>query len=360
LGCALVAVVMAGLARPAIAGNPAAESEALIRQGLQLRAQGKPGRALPIFEKAYETAPSPRTAAHLGLVEMELGHFLEAERYLTEALAAPDHPWIAKNKPDLGRQLEDAKRNIGELAISATPAGAEILVNGLPAGHAPLAAPVRVDKGRAEVQVRANGYVPTTETVTIVGGKREQRSFALAPDPTVARAPAVTEPPPAASGTTLGSSAAPSNATATATATATPGVERAQSAPASNTGVLRVSALIAGGVAVAALAFGTLEVFSAASAQDAFNNHMGMVGGAYGKDCGTGSLSEACKPLKDDYDRAITFSIVGFAAAGALAAGASVLFLLSRNGTAEPAGAAQAFGCVPDVVSRGVSCSLRF
>src|SRR4030095_11224625 len=110
--------------------------------------------------------------------------------YLTEALAAPDHPWIAKNKSDLGRQLEDAKRNIGELAISATPAGAERLVNGRPAGKAPLTAPVRVDRGRAEVEVRASGYLSTTETVTVVGGRQEQRSFALSPAPTVATAAA--------------------------------------------------------------------------------------------------------------------------------------------------------------------------
>ena len=77
--------------------------------------------------------------------------------------------------------------------------------------------------------------------------------------------------------------------------------------------------------------FGTVEAFQVASARDAFNDHMGTVGGVYGKDCGTGSLSAACKPLKDDYDRAVTLSVVGFAAAGALAAGASVLFVLLES-----------------------------
>ena len=59
----------------------------------------------------------------------------------------------------------------------------------------------------------------------------------------------------------------------------------------------------AGAVAVGALAFGTIEAFLSVSARNTFNDHMGTVGGVYGKDCGTGSLSAACKPLKQDYDR---------------------------------------------------------
>ena len=106
-----------------------------------------------------------------------------------------------------------------------------------------------------------------------------------------------------------------------------------------------------------------MEAFQVASTRDAFNNHMGTVGGIYGKDCGAGDVSATCKPLKDDYDRAVTLSIVGFAAAGALAAGASVLFLLSSPNhslSAEPAAPARALACVPDPSARGVACSLRF
>ena len=109
--------------------------------------------------------------------------------------------------------------------------------------------------------------------------------------------------------------------------------------------------------------FGTVEAFSAASKRDAFNDHTSMVGGATYHDCGTANLSPACKPLKDDYDHALTLSIVGFVAAGALAATSSVLFVLSPAGhgaAGERDVGARAFACVPDPVSRGVGCSLRF
>ncbi len=75
-----------------------------------------------------------------------------------------------------------------------------------------------------------------------------------------------------------------------------------------------------------------MEAFNAAGKSDAFNAHTGVIDGVMFHDCGTANLSPACKGLKDDYDQALTLSIVGFAAAGALAATSSVLFLLSPSG----------------------------
>ena len=59
----LIAMSAAAVAQSAIAAGESGEAEALIRQGVQLRIQGKPERALPFFEKAYQTSRTPRTAA---------------------------------------------------------------------------------------------------------------------------------------------------------------------------------------------------------------------------------------------------------------------------------------------------------
>src|SRR5262245_37948140 len=178
-GAAALLTIGLGLpGRPAWAGD-SAEAEALIRQGVELRAQKKDERALPLFEKAYQLSRSPRTAGQLGLVEMALGYFVDADKYLSEALASPDHPWVAKNLATLKAQLATAKSQIGELYIVGDPNGAEVLVNGKAVGRLPLSTPIRLDKGRAEVQVRAPGYVATTDTLTMVGGKREDRSYRL-------------------------------------------------------------------------------------------------------------------------------------------------------------------------------------
>src|SRR3954470_2205950 len=174
LAAAMMFTISVLPAAPALAASDAEQAEALIRDGVQLRAQDKAARALPLFEKAYQISRTPRTAAQLGLCELELGYYIEAERYLNEALATPDHPWIAKNKTTLKRQLEAARGNIGELALTLSPSNAEVLVNNKLVGMPSPGAPIRLDKGLADVEVRSPGFASARETITIVGGKREQ------------------------------------------------------------------------------------------------------------------------------------------------------------------------------------------
>ena len=128
---------------------------------------------------------------------MALGYYVDAERYLGEAVSSPDHPWVAKNLATLKSQLATSKGMIGELAISGEPMGAEVWVNGKQVGRLPLPAPLRLDKGRAEIQIRAAGYVATSDTVAITGGKREERLFRLVREPVAAVVTPVT-PAPAA------------------------------------------------------------------------------------------------------------------------------------------------------------------
>ncbi len=181
-------------AAPARAATDAEQAEALIREGVKLRSHDSTPQALPLFEKAYQVSRTPRTAAQLGLCELELGYFVEAERYLTEAMAAPDHPWVAKNKATLKKSLDAARASIGELALTLSPAGAEVSLNGKPVDRALLGAPIRLGKGPVDVEVRAAGYQPARETVTIVGGKREPRTYALVPEPPKPPAPLVASP----------------------------------------------------------------------------------------------------------------------------------------------------------------------
>jgi hypothetical protein len=346
---ALFASVLAFEAAPARAATEAEQAEALIREGVKLRAQDSAALALPKFEQAYQISRSPRTAAQLGLCELELGYWVAADRYLTEALAAPDHPWVAKNKAALKKPLETARANIGELALVLSPANADVVVNHKPLDRALLGAPIRLDKGLVDVEVRAPGYETARETIIVTGGKREERTYALVRAAVAATAGTV---PGLAGG---GSPSPEGNAAVTLTAPAP--------APDGGHKNLRIAAWITGGAALGALVVGTVEAFSAASKRDAFNDHTSLAGGTPYHDCGTRDLSAPCKTLKDDYDQAFTLSIVGFVAAGALAATSSVLFVLSPSGhgaAGERDAGARALTCVPDPLSHGIGCSLRF
>jgi len=339
------------------AAEESLEAESLIRQGVELRAHGKDERALPLFEKAYKTSRTPRTAGQLGLVELSVGYFVEAERYLGEALASPDHPWVAKNLAMLKQQLDSAKDKIGELAVSGTPYGAEVLVNGKPVGSLPLLSPVRLDKGRAEVQLRAPGYLPARDTVTIAGRAREERSFALARDPTAPGFVAPAKPVPRPRATAQVSPEAPAFAPV-------PAVPMTRDAPplrappdgGDRSNRLRPWAWVAAAGAVGGLAFGGFEAFAASRKLDDFNRHTGLVEGVLTRDCGTAALTMDCKSLKQSYDRALVLSIVGFAAGGALAATSTALFWASAP---EPP-QTTALRCVPSAMTPGISCGWRF
>ncbi len=345
---ALAAVVVAALVpAPAHALTDAERAEALIRDGVRLRAQDQTARALPLFEEAYQLSRSPRTAGQLGLCELELGHFVKAESHLAEALASPRHPWIAKNSAILKRQLEAARAGVGELVVTVSPPGADVALDGSPIDRSMIGAPIRLDKGPVEIEVRASGFEPARETVTIEGGQRESRAFRLVATPAVSSPrQAGLSPGPASGAADVGAPRA-----------------RATDSRTGSAGAARLAAWITGGAAIGALALGTAEAFNAASKRDDFNNHTAAAGGVTFQDCGTASLSAACQPLKDSYDRALTWSVVGFAAAGALAATSAVLFVLSspgHQGGTEVAGSGPVWACVPQPGVRGVGCALRF
>jgi hypothetical protein len=335
---AAVLVLCFGLPARAAPPAPAArtdaeEAEQLIRQAIELRQQNKDERALPLLEKAYHLTRTPRTAGQLGLVEMALGYSLEAEGYLNEALASPDHPWVAKNLGTLQRAVARLREQIGDLTVTGTPDGAEVWVNGKRAGQLPLAAPVRLNKGTAAVELRAPGYVSASQSVVITGGGHQQVGFSLTREEVVGPLP---PPPP----------------------------------PLPDDGSrkrLRRYAWAAAGVGAAAIGFGIVESFVAVDKQDTFNNHTGPDPNNPGRtitDCNTKNLSDACRPLADSYHNAVTLAVVGYGVGGALAIGSAVLFVMSspkrHAAAAAPTGETTAFACAPSLTTPGVSCLVRF
>src|SRR5438128_2093383 len=127
-GCLAVAlsILLFGQIRFAVAGD-AAEDE-LIRRGIELRRRREDEAAFPLFQKAYERHHSPRAAAQIGLDELALGRWIDAERHLQEALGSSSDSWIRKNQNTLRDSLERVRAQLGELEILGGPVGAEVLV----------------------------------------------------------------------------------------------------------------------------------------------------------------------------------------------------------------------------------------
>jgi hypothetical protein len=84
----------------------------------------------------------------------------------------------------------------GGITISTEPSGADVLVDGIPAGTTPLTLD-NVTEGDHTVEVRKEGYEPVVENVTVTGGENATVETVLVPGTTPgipAETPPVTSP----------------------------------------------------------------------------------------------------------------------------------------------------------------------
>ena len=165
LVAAAVGVLIASESGPARAD--AAEVETLIAKGNDLRREGKPGTALPYFQKAYDIARTPRTAGQLGLAELAVGYPVEAAEHLATALESPNDPSVKRFRKMLTDALTMARQQIGEVAVRGTPPGAEVFVNGRTVGTLPLSSPIKLAPSNTELAVRAPGFSERREVVRV-------------------------------------------------------------------------------------------------------------------------------------------------------------------------------------------------
>jgi hypothetical protein len=317
-------------------GAEPAEVEKLIRQANDYRRVGKEALAFPLLQKAHALARTPRTSAQLGLVEFNLGYWLEAEAHLAGSLAVQQDVWVHQNRGALESTLARARERIAEVTVTGTPEGGDVLLNGRSAGRLPLAGPVRVAEGAAMLEVRAPGHQTAQRSLTLVGARREEISIKLEPAPA-----AVVEPP----------RAAPAPVAAR---------ESARMSDVKGTSMARPLAWAGTAAASAAAAFAIYETVTWRSKIHEFENHLSPVTGPMPrfKDCGVDESQKGgpgCDVIHSDLIKAKQLAIVGYAAAGALAAGAITMFVLSGD-TNESV----ALACVPSLGAFGAACRLRY
>ncbi|SRR5579883_1197091 len=175
---------------PEVALAQGVDPDALDRHAIALRRQGRDAEALDEFRQSYAARPSARTRAQIGLAEQALGRWVDAEADLRGALEAEGDPWIQRNRAILAAGLADIAKHLGSLEIETDVPGAEVWVNGVRAGVAPLAAPLRVESGTVVVEVRAPGYAAARRTTAVEAGESAREAIHLVP--------AVPEAPPTA------------------------------------------------------------------------------------------------------------------------------------------------------------------
>jgi hypothetical protein len=166
------------LALPAVPGPAMAQTaqvvpggddpEALMAEGVRLRKAHDHTGALDLFRRAYQIAPGAKTAAQLGLCEMAVAQFVEAEAHLAEALRSTSDPWVNDHRAALYDAINGTKNFLGSMEVVGRPEGAEVEVDGRSVGRLPLQRPLRMVSGRdVIVRVSAPGYEPLRRAVRI-------------------------------------------------------------------------------------------------------------------------------------------------------------------------------------------------
>ncbi len=313
-----------------------ARDEVLVREGVELRAQGRDAEALARFREAWTLRPTPRTRAQMGWAAQALGRWREAEQMLREAASAQGDPWIEGSRAELARSLTEVGERLGDVVVECDVAGAQVFADGELVGTTPLSAPLRIPLGAVTLRVTAEGHSAVTrEGVRVRAGEvaREHISLTAAP---VARthqdAPTSTASPPP-----------------TVVVVPMQGAATSRSSTLAPLGITLLG-LGAAGAALSALGFSLRE-----AAVDRYSE--GVRGGAcVGADLPAATETDArCYEERSTME---TWGVLRWVGLGVGAVGvATGIVLLVVDGSR---GERRAFACAPWTHAVGATCAARF
>ena len=272
---------------------------------------------------------------------MALGYFVDAEKYLGEAVASPDHPWVAKNLATLKAQLATAKTQIGELYIIGEPArrrGAGERQAGRPAAAVVADPPRQGARRRPGARARLRGvdglgrrWSAASARIDRTGcSARRSRSRRRRRHPSRSPRPSRCEAKPAGAVGRRWRPRRPRAAARPGRIGSAAGVDHrdARAAPAT-AAIIRICGPVAWGVGIAGIAglvFGAVEGVVAIKKRNEFNDHTGPdpanpLGSRRSRTATRPLPPPACQAIQDSHESARTLSIVGFVAGGVLDGG---------------------------------------
>jgi hypothetical protein len=181
---------------PAAAASKADEASQRFKSGVAFYKDKDFTAAMVEFKKAYELLPNYNVLFNIGQTARELKDYATAltafEKYLAEGGAKVP----AARRKDVQGSIDDLKKKVGKLKIVTTVDGAEILVDDVSVGTAPLPAPIVVNVGRHKLSATLSGFTPVQRVVDVASMDESTVTLELAkpdappPPPIEPKAPA--------------------------------------------------------------------------------------------------------------------------------------------------------------------------
>jgi hypothetical protein len=305
--------------------------------------------AYKLYLRAHDLAKSPETAAHLGMAEINLALWVDAENHLREALKKPNDPFVARNRVPIVEQLKMVRTHLGLLEVVGRPSGAEVEVGGKPVGRLPLPGPLRVPTGETNIRVAADGHKVARRDVTVQPGQLHRIAVEL--DPVGTSEP----PPPVARG-----GAVPDGSLRFGETPGQPVADQGAGdwkRPAAWASTVTATAL--GGVGVLALLTYNSDI-------QKFNEYTSQDLTTPDKKCGDEVADKGgpyCQKLLKHADDMKRWVIIGFGGAAVAGTVAAILFVSSAPSETAALRPARglALTCAPSIVgTMGGACAFRF
>jgi hypothetical protein len=167
----LVAAAAAPLGRARADAPPAAvknEAKQRFALGLSLFEKGDNAGALAEFKRAYELIPNPLVLYNLGLVYAAMNRPVEAVDALDKFLGSGGSAAAGEPARRATQVRAEQVTRVAQVQVE-TNQPATIEIDGVEAGHTPLASPLRVISGSHVVSAEAPGYLPSHQEINVPG-----------------------------------------------------------------------------------------------------------------------------------------------------------------------------------------------
>lgn len=204
LAVAGVLLVACALERAALAAGPVVPAEQAagvdaaaarwLSKGNAAFMEGRFADAEEAYREAWAVKKGYDIAGNLGAAELAQGKVREAAQHLAFTLRMFPITGEPALREQMQRALDQCRERVGAVRVKLDVKGAQVLVDGAPAGEAPLLDAVFVDPGLHTFEAKLEGYTGAPRRVKVASGGVVELTLPLEPVPK--RAIPLDEPAP--------------------------------------------------------------------------------------------------------------------------------------------------------------------
>jgi tetratricopeptide (TPR) repeat protein len=142
-------------------------------RGLQLYSDGDYALAVIEFERAYSLVSDYRVLYNIGQVRVQLGNYAKARLALEQYLKTGGEQVPKARQDSVHKDLEMLIARTAFLRVETNVPGADVAIDDVSVGTAPLSEPLLLEAGEHKVTVQRSGYQPRATRLTLAGRDEE-------------------------------------------------------------------------------------------------------------------------------------------------------------------------------------------